>query len=923
MKQTLVTLFLSLFLGSIFAQKKSLSDQDYDIWNTLKNYLITDNGLWMSYEISPYRGDGHTVLMQTDSTKIKRYDRMYGSFFSIENKFFAGLVKPQFDTLRKLELDKVKKDKWPKDTLVVHLIASDSTIRIPKIIDYKFAKYGIWIAYRNVDKAAIEKKVVEQKKKKCKFLKKKTPEVVEKKIESDGKLLFLWNPVTDKKHTLEYVTSYDFSDSAKFISVVTHEKREKKDYFQLNIHSTASAQSVFQSDTFTAVGKCAWHKNEHQFAFLASKDTNANNKHFSLYHLDLKGEPMLSILDSLKINHPEQWIPSNFGQLVFAEDAPRLFFSIAPKPEYDKKDSLTKDEKVGLDVWHWEDKKLQPRQLLTAKRDKNKSFLSVLNLDDFSVLTLENDTLSLRLNPKQTEVILAYSDENYAIEQDFTYPWRRDEYIVSTDGLRPEMVSSGTQYFSRLSPNGKHIVTYDKEKNQFILFNRGSGSACLTCKIKTEWFEDVNGQPHDPQPDVKMYWENDREHLWFFSKHEVYRISLKTLEAVNITQGIGKELKQDFNLISWDTDSIYFDPNRAWLQGFSMVTKETNIYAFDNNMPFLKKRIYADIRGLEKVKGANMVVYRVSTVSDYPDLTLDNLDLTSPRLITRVNPQQEDYNWAKVELVTWKTKEGIELEGLLYTPEDLDPTKSYPMIVYYYELNSENIHRHWTPRPTASIVFPTEYASGGYAIFVPDIRYKPGYPAQGAYDCIMSGTDHVLTTYKFIDGNRMGLQGQSWGGYQSAQLITMTNRYKAAMAGAPVSNMFSAYGGIRWGSGMSRQFQYERTQSRIGFTIWERPDLYQLNSPIFHLPKVQTPLLIMHNDNDGAVPWYQGIELYMGLRRLQKPVWLLNYNGDDHNLMLEANRRDLSIRMRQFFDYYLMGGEMPDWMMSGVKATDK
>jgi dipeptidyl aminopeptidase/acylaminoacyl peptidase len=398
---------------------------------------------------------------------------------------------------------------------------------------------------------------------------------------------------------------------------------------------------------------------------------------------------------------------------------------------------------------------------------------------------------------------------------------------------------------------------------------------------------------------------------------------LITQDYEHISQGIGKELEQNFTVVSWDTDSLYFDPNRAWLQGFSMVTKETNIYVLDNNMPYLKKSVYADIRGLEKMKNDDLVVYRVSSVSDFPDLTLDNMDLSAPRLMTRINPQQDEYNWAKVELVTWKTKDGVELEGLLYTPENLDTTKSYPMIVYYYELNSENIHRHWTPRPTASIVFPTEYASGGYVIFVPDIRYKPGYPAQGAYDCIMSGTDHVLAKYKFIDGKRMGLQGQSWGGYQSAQLITMTNRYKAAMAGAPVSNMFSAYGGIRWGSGMSRQFQYERTQSRIGYTIWERPDLYQLNSPIFHLPKVQTPLLIMHNDNDGAVPWYQGIELYMGLRRLQKPVWLFNYNGDEHNLMVESHRRDLSIRMRQFFDYYLMGAEMPEWMQSGVKAVDK
>jgi dipeptidyl aminopeptidase/acylaminoacyl peptidase len=923
MKQILFTWVLCLSIGGIFGQKKVLSDQDYDIWNTLKSYLIADNGVWMSYESTPYRGDGFAVLMKTDSTNVKRFERMYSTFFSADNQYFAGLVKPQFDTLRKLELDKVKKDKWPKDTLVVHLVEKDSTIRIATIIDSKFSRKGSWIAYRNVDKAAVEKKVPASKKKKCKLFRKKKPTQVEKKIESDGKILFLWNPLTGRKHTFNYVTTYDFSDSAKFLAIVTHEKRSKKDYYQLQVHRIFNAQSIFQSDTFTAVGKWTFHKDEHQFAFLASKDTNSNNKHFSLYHLNLSAEPVLTVLDSVKISHPEQWIPSNFGQLMFAEDAPRLFFSMAPKPVYDAKDTLTKDEKVSLDIWHWEDKKLQPRQLLTAKRDKNKSFLSVFDLEDLSVRSLENDTLTVRFNPKQTEIFLAYSEESYAVEQDFAYPWRRDEYIVSSSGGQPELVSRGTQDFSILAPNGKHIVTYDREKNQFMLTKVGSGSACLTCKFKTDWFEDVNGQPYEPQPEVKMYWENDREHLWFVSKHDVYRINLITQDYEHISQGIGIELEQNFTLVSWDTDSLYFDPNRAWLQGFSMVTKETNIYVLDNNMPYLKKSVYADIRGLEKMKNDDLVVYRVSTVSDFPDLTLDNKDLSAPRLMTRINPQQDEYNWAKVELVTWKTKDGVELEGLLYTPENLDTTKSYPMIVYYYELNSENIHRHWTPRPTASIVFPTEYASGGYVIFIPDVRYKPGYPAQGAYDCIMSGTDHVLAKYKFIDGNRMGLQGQSWGGYQSAQLITMTNRYKAAMAGAPVSNMFSAYGGIRWGSGMSRQFQYERTQSRIGYTIWERPDLYQLNSPIFHLPKVQTPLLIMHNDNDGAVPWYQGIELYMGLRRLQKPVWLLNYNGDEHNLMVESHRRDLSIRMRQFFDYYLMGAEMPEWMQSGVKAIDK
>lgn len=316
------------------------------------------------------------------------------------------------------------------------------------------------------------------------------------------------------------------------------------------------------------------------------------------------------------------------------------------------------------------------------------------------------------------------------------------------------------------------------------------------------------------------------------------------------------------------------------------------------------------------------MIYQKQSNDAYPDAYVINAG-KSPLKIAATNPQQGLYNWSTVEQINWTSYKGIPLEGLIYKPENYDATKSYPLLVYYYELHSDDIHTHYAPRPTASVIHPTEYASAGYFVFIPDIRYQIGHPANGAYDCIMSGTDAVLKKYPTINEQKMGLQGQSWGGYQTAQLITMTTRYAAAMAGAPVGNMISAYGGIRWGSGMSRQFQYEHTQSRIGKTIWEAPDLYIENSPVFHLTTVKTPLLIMHNDQDGAVPWYQGIELYTGLRRLQKPVWLLNYNGDDHNLMKIPNRIDLSIRMRQFFDHYLLDKPAPIWLSEGIPALQK
>ena len=313
---------------------------------------------------------------------------------------------------------------------------------------------------------------------------------------------------------------------------------------------------------------------------------------------------------------------------------------------------------------------------------------------------------------------------------------------------------------------------------------------------------------------------------------------------------------------------------------------------------------------------------RKSSVEEYPDIYLTDPNFNNSRRISNANPQQDSVYWPSVEHVQWMSYDSVQLEGLVYLPENYDTSRKYPLLIYYYELNSDNLHYYRSPKPSASIINPIECASNDYIVFIPDIRYKVGYPGRSAYNSIMSGTDFILENFA-VDSLKMGLQGQSWGGYQTAQLITMTKRYAAAMAGAPVSNMFSAYGGIRWSSGLNRQFQYEATQSRIGKSIWEAPELYYQNSPIFHLPKVSTPLLIMHNDKDGAVPWYQGIEMYSGMRRLNKPCWMLVYNNDGHNLKKLANKFDLSIRMNQFFNHYLKDEPMPEWMKNGIKAIDK
>jgi dipeptidyl aminopeptidase/acylaminoacyl peptidase len=361
------------------------------------------------------------------------------------------------------------------------------------------------------------------------------------------------------------------------------------------------------------------------------------------------------------------------------------------------------------------------------------------------------------------------------------------------------------------------------------------------------------------------------------------------------------------------------------LSAFNKKSKQAGFFKLNRSTGLLQKVLLDDYRysQVRKAKEADVLIWKKESFELYPDLYVSDLNFDYATKISNANPQQKDYLWGTAELVDWVTFDGDSLQGLLYKPENFDPKKKYPMLVYFYERYSDLLHRYYTPKPIRSVINFTYYASNGYIIFIPDIKYKKGYPGPSAFNCIISGTQSMCDRYSYIDRTKLGIQGQSWGGYQTAYLITQTDMFAAAMAGAPVSNMTSAYGGIRWGSGMSRAFQYEQTQSRIGGDLWDKLPLYMLNSPLFFAPRVNTPLLMMHNDKDGAVPWYQGIEYFNALRRLQKPVWMLVYNGAPHNLKRLADERDLTRRMQQFFDHFLKGVPEPVWMSKGIPATKK
>jgi dipeptidyl aminopeptidase/acylaminoacyl peptidase len=937
-----------------FSQKKVIDHTVYNSWKKLEGQIISNDGNFVAYTIKPHRGDGYLYIYNNKTAKLDSFPRGYKQQFSGKSNFLVFQITAGFDTLRKCELNKIDKDKWPKDSLGIYLLESDSLIKIPNVKNYSIAEIGDWVNYsleKNKTKEDEEKEKIEKEAEKAAkadttkkvekthtwcFLKKTKPEVTakpekkkEEEYKSDGKVFTSFNPFTNKKYEYKDVTDYAVSKNNKYVAITTHKKEKKIVSCELGILNPESGDFSIEAKKKTEFKGLTFNNSESALALISTEDTN-KVKQFELNFLELKTKKWSTLIDTTTQNIPAKKGISENRTPVFSLDDSQLFFGIADRVKKEKKDTLVENEKVKLDLWNYKDTRLQPQQLFELKDDKKSNDLYVYHIEDKRFVQLSNDSLDIHLPKKpQGDYFFAENIQPYQGTYNWTSPNLKDHYRVSLKDGKIDLIKKEVGFGGELSPSGKYYTYYKgEEANHYLVDITSKKETCLTCSRKdVKWERDMNGQPQLAEPQGIYGWLKGENEVVIKSEYDIWNYTLSTGDLTSITNEEGKATKTRLSLNLWENDSIYIDYKNVSIHGFDEKTKGYAFYEIiPNQTKYELTKIYSmdnDLVAINRSKNGSKMILRRCSVKEYPDAIFMDADFKNEKRISNTNPQQNEYNWSTVELVDWISYDGIPLQGLLYKPENYDEEKSYPLIVYYYELYSDEFHNHYAPKPTASVVHATEYASAGYFVFIPDIRYRPGHPAKSAYDCIMSGTDKVLKLYPSIDSKRMGLQGQSWGGYQTAQMITMTNRYAAAMAGAPVSNMTSAYGGIRWESGLNRQFQYERQQSRIGATLWEAPELYIENSPLFHLPKVKTPLLIMANDEDGAVPWYQGIELFTGMKRLGKPCWMLNYNGDKHNLMKNANRIDLSIRMRQFFDHYLQGAPAPKWLTDGIPATVK
>ena len=938
-------LFFGLcFVGLLFIcsldvvgqQKKPLDHDVYDIWNRITRNAISNNGDWIMFTLAPEDKDAELRIKDSNGNLSYQAERGDSGSFSFDSQFAVFKIKAFKDSVKAAKREKKKGPDMPKDSLAIFNLSSGEVVKIPRVKTFKMPKEtGGMLAYlleksdKKKEDTSDKEKPKEEEKEKKKEKEKNEKSKSDKKKKAEGTDLILRNLETGSESRYLDVTEFYFSHDGKWLVYTTSNKDSTADgIFAVKTETAEPVEILTGKGDYKQV---AIDETGKQVAFLTNRDDiSAKQPTYSLYQWRIGSKSPKIVAKEGTTGIEAGWWVSEHGKVSFSKNGKRLFFATAPRPEPEPDEEQPEDEKVKIDIWNWKDPLLQPMQLLQAKNELKRSYQAVVHLNNGKIIQMATkDIPSVTVGEKgNANIAIGNSNMPYRQEISWESPRYYDVYLVDVATGKRSLVLEKVQSQASLSPGAKYITWWDRDELAWFAMDTKKHSIVnLSENIPYPVYNEIHDWPYKANSYRSAGWTKNDQEFVIYDKHDLWAVDPTGKKVPrSITKGLGRSENIQFRYFKLDPEEEAIDPMEAiLLSAFQYENKDAGFYRLQmqgNQKPTKLTMMAKAFSRPKKAKNEDKLLFTRSSYIDFPDLWTSDLKLSDMKKISDVNPQQSEYLWGTAELVEWNSLDGIPLQGILYKPENFDPTKKYPMMVYFYEKTSNGIHRHRPPATARSSISFSFYVSRGYVVFVPDIPYKVGYPGESALNAVVPGVLRVISL-GFVDEENIGVQGHSWGGYQIAYMITRTHIFKAAEAGAPVSNMTSAYGGIRWGSGMSRMFQYERTQSRIGGSLWEYPMRYFENSPIFWADKIQTPVLMMHNDKDGAVPWYQGIEFFVALRRLGKPVWMLNYNGEPHGLRKYKNKRDFAIRMQQFFDYYLKGAPAPVWLEEGVPAIKK
>ncbi|HEX7485696.1 MAG TPA: prolyl oligopeptidase family serine peptidase [Vicinamibacterales bacterium] len=942
--------------------QKAMELGDILAWKNIGVALLSPDGGWLAYRLSPLDGDSEVVVRQTQGDKAYRFPvgdtrGTPGSLaISDDSKWVAFSVAPT-----KKEAAQLKKQRKPLQNKVTILNLSDgSDTKLDKIQRFAFSgEKASWIALKKYGPdtpgggggAAPS-----------------GPPAPGGGVSGSGSAaddkpkgtdLILHELGSGAELNVGNVNEFAFDKSGRFLAVTIDATDKLGNGIVLHNLETGTIAPLDSGKA--SYERLSWTEKGDGLAVLkGTEDKRYKDKVYAVVAFTKFSQPRpeKTVYDPANDKaFPEGMAISPNRTPTWTEDLSALLFGIRkpknadPRPDAkadakaDPKsevkpavpdvkpetppaaDTAPDEEKPDLVIWHYKDPRLQSQQQVQEEMDKNFSFLSIYRVAEKKFIRLADDAVRTVTPAPKEKYAVGLDIREYELSGNLDGRNYQDVYVINLQTGDRKLALKKARWANQASTDGTRFLYY--EDGHYFVYDMASGESMnITKTVATSFIntEDDHNVVKPPQP--ALGWTKDGDAVLLSDGWDLWKVPATAgSPAVNLTVNGKKDGIRYRRLLRLDPDEKGWDFSvPRYVDMFGEFTKKGGFARLDPGKAGVQPLLWdAAAFGMQKAKKADVYVYTKSTPSSPADYYATDATLKPGKKLTALDEQVKGFAWSSgAQIISYTVTLGKngptkKLQGSLYLPANYVKGKTYPTLVYIYEKLTQGHHAF--TNPSANGFNKSVYTSNGYAVLMPDIAYRLNDPGMSAVWCLTGAVKAAIAT-GVVDPKRIGLQGHSWGGYQTAFTITQTDLFAAAVAGAPLTDMVSMYSLIYKNSGGTNQAIFESSQGRFLGGYWDNWEAYVRNSPVNFARNVKTPLVILHNDKDGAVDFTQGVEYFNTLRRLGKPVVMLEYPGENHGLAKPANQQDYTVRMKEFFDYYLMGKPAPDWWTKGVPRLE-
>ncbi len=906
-KRALSIFLILIFAFSLSAQngKKVLTLVDYPLWKHILSPAISADGSWISYALRPNGGDVTLHIKGLSSDKL--YEIPYGSAakFSEDSCWAAYLIGVSKEEAKKLQ--KEKKPISAKGELLN--LDSGEKYTVENCGGVEFSKNSMYLALK---KASLNKDVKHKGtdlvlRSLEKGLSQNIGNVGEYQFNKPGTMLAYTVDAANKEGNGVYLLKLK---TGQFIALDT----ATADYAQVSWDEEGTALAVLKGKDKDGY----WEKDNILLAF-----TGLDTESYSSYEYDPaqdssfpQGMVISERIAPRRGRRPGTPGTSRNEALIWSKDLSRVFCGIK---EQEKKPEKSKEDLPEVDIWHWKDEQIQSVQARRYEYDVNFTYRSVYHLRSKRFLRLADDNMRSITLSRDGRWGVGRDNKPYLSDVE---TMQADYYLVDTGSGERKLIVKGIRRTLGVSPDSRHFL-YVKDRQIWSYDFETEKAVNISAEAPVVFVDEEDDHPEEKPPFGLAGWTKDEKGAIVNHKYDLWLLPFDGQNPTNITEGQGDKEEVRFRYVRLDPEEKFIDTSEPLLlSAYGEWTKKSGFYSLDvgqapQRLVFIDKNFGYPL----KAKKAGKLLYTIETFVEFPDYYVSGLDFDSPLKVTDANPQQQEYAWGRRVLIDYTNSKGQRLQATLTLPAGYEEGKKYPMLVYFYEKMSQRHHQYSMPtyddRPHMST-----YASDGYLVLMPDIIFEIGKPGTSSLDCISSAVNKVIDL-GYADPEHIGLQGHSWGGFQSSFIVTQTDMFACVVSGAPPTCIEGEFNQVFKSSGFNNHSYYSRSQGRMGTDPWKDHELYRSQSAIQNADKITTPFMLLHGTEDGSVDWIQSLEYYNAARYLGKEVIFLSYPGEPHHLAKEENQKDFQMRMKQYFDHYLKGKPMSDWMANGIPYIKK